>query len=190
MIGIAGVLIFNGSSSAGATPMSKHSMTAKYIYRGGACAPLKIDTYPRYLCKRPIDTVVDSFGYKNRQCGSYAAWLEQSTGHYMPYHLSNTVGGWPTAVPTSWVVTQPEAGDIAIRPSVPGLVLPDGKPDPGHAMYIVNPDYHRTGNLLVKEYNNGYDTGDFNIAVVRRTFNFYGHHLSLVYIQFPPMVTS
>ncbi|HUD05658.1 MAG TPA: prepilin-type N-terminal cleavage/methylation domain-containing protein [Candidatus Saccharimonadales bacterium] len=188
LIVVAGVFVYKKNSSQTYAD-STNGMLVKLIYNGGACAPHSIDTYPNSLCKHPMDTIVDPLGYHNRECGSYVAWMEQSTGHYMPYHLANYVGAWPAAVPASWIVTKPEAGDAAIRPNIPGLKLPNGEEDPGHAMYIINPNYRHTGDLLIKEYNLN-STGKFSEAVVAPSFYFYGHHENLVYIRFPEATAS
>jgi hypothetical protein len=176
-------------------PYHYNTAIVRYIYQGGACAPATLDTYPLDLCSPPIDTTRDSFGFGNRDCGSYALWMEYSTGHkILPpglrgrsrdlFRTINHAGFWPQTLPGSWLTSVPEPGDVAVRPAIPGFVEPGGEKDEGHAMYIVATDYDGTGDLLVKQYNSQ-NTGDFSEAVVAPSGDYYGHPFTLVYVQFP-----
>lgn len=166
------------------TPTSNNTAIIETLYQGGGCGPANLNTYPKYLCDIPMGSAKDSLGYPNRFCGSYAAWMEESTGHRMPaYRLLSYAAMWPSHVPSSWIVSSPKAGDIAIRPSI-GF-LPNGNLDPGHAMYIVSGNYqHTTSDLLVKSYNSD-DKGDFSYAVWAPSGYLYGHYFHLIYIRFP-----
>lgn len=175
-----------GSTAAPARrPVAYNTGIVRFVYQGGACGPPSMDTYPRNLCRRPINSVKGRLGFGNRQCGSYVMWMEASTGHeVLPFSVLGHAGHWPEHVPPSWITTDPQPGEAAIRPSTPGLVGETGRPDPGHAMYIVAVDYQGTGDLLVKQYNVG-DKGEFSEAVVAPSGTYFGHPYHLVYIDFP-----
>lgn len=138
------------------------------------------DTYPSGLCSIPQDSATDPWGLLNRECVSYTAWMESSTGHYVPYGLGNATN-WLTNVPSSWVSSTPQAGDVAIRPAVPGLSV-DGDSDVGHAMYVekvINSD-----TILVSEYNENFN-GDWSLQVRSTDALYNGYHDNLQFIQFP-----
>lgn len=138
------------------------------------------DTYPDSLCSKPQDYVTDPWGLLNRECVSYTAWMEASTGHYVPYGLGNATD-WPGNVPRSWVSSTPQVGDVAIRPAIPGLTI-DGESDVGHAMYVdavLNSD-----TIVVSEYNEDLN-GDFSVQVRSTNAPYNGYTDNLVFIHFP-----
>lgn len=148
------------------------------IYQGGSVGPPLINTYPSELGSAPLATLADALGYSNRDCGSYAAWMVASTGGNMPPKSQLSYGGlWAQNVDPSWLVTTPIAGDIACR-------KPASSGDLGHVMYIVNPNYMNTGNLLVQAYNSN-QQGNFSIEVWSPTGLFNGAAFQLIYIRFP-----
>lgn len=154
---------------------------------GGACGGSATldgvtytDTYPASLCDIPQDSATDPWGLLNRECVSYAAWMEYSTGHYVPYGLGNATN-WPSNVPSSWVSSTPQVGDIAIRPGVPGLTV-DGESDVGHAMYVEAVINSTT--IVVSEYNENFN-GDWSIQQRSTNALYNGYQDNLVFIHFP-----
>lgn len=123
------------------------------VYYGSACDSSHGDTYPTPLCNSGQDSIVDQWGLYNRECVSYVAWKEYSSGKYVPYGLGNA-GDWTSNVPNSWIDSTPQAGDAAVRPAIPGYGFWEGGQwvaDVGHVMYIehVNSD----GTLAISQYN-------------------------------------
>ncbi len=138
------------------------------------------NSYPASLCSAPQDSVVDPWGMLNRECTSYAAWMEFSTGHYVPYGMGNATD-WPSRVPSSWVSSTPQVGDVAIRPAVPGLSI-GGESDVGHAMYVLGVIDSNT--ILVGEYNEDFN-GEWSIQVRSTDALYNGNNDNLVFIHFP-----
>lgn len=147
------------------------------IYYGSACDTSHGDTYPRPLCNSAQDSLIDNWGLYNRECVSYVAWKEFSTGHQVPYGLGNA-GDWPSHVPKSWIDKDPQPGDAAVRPAIPGYGFDEGGTwvaDVGHVMYIehVNGD----GTIAVSQYNASLN-GEYSYVPSRSA-------TGLVFIHFP-----
>lgn len=112
--------------------------------------------YPNFLANAPQDSIVDQWGMYNRECVSYAAWKEDSMGHYVPYGLGNAADwGWRirTYYPSIPVRDgAPAVGTIAQWDSG------DGLSPLGHVAYVeaVNGD----GSIEVSQYN--WIPGSFN----------------------------
>lgn len=160
--------------------MSANTNTAKLfiVYSGGSVGPPELNTYPANLGSAPQATLTDGLGYSNRECGSYAAWMVESTGGNMPPKSQMGIGGlWSKNADPSWITTSPVPGVIACRPPV-------SPSDMGHVMYVLSPNYMNTGNLLVQAYNSN-QAGNFSIEVWSPTGLFNGLPFQLVYIQFP-----
>jgi peptidoglycan hydrolase CwlO-like protein len=147
------------------------------VYYGSACDSSHGDTYPTPLCNSGQDSLVDQWGLYNRECVSYVAWKEYSSGKFVPYGLGNA-GDWPDNVPNSWIDSSPRAGDAAVRRSIPGYGFWEGGQwvaDVGHVMYIehVNGD----GTLAISQYN----------ASLNGTYSYVPNRSAsgLVFIHFP-----
>ncbi len=151
---------------------------------GTACNRAGGDTYPDSLCQSPLSSIIDPLGYHNRECGSYVAWMEATTGHTMPAQVASYVGLWPSKVPASWIDSQPQVGDAAVRVNVPGVVLANGEKDPGHAMFVTAVGTDGPGTITVTDYNEA-GNGTFGSEVRRTAGDFHGHPFSLVFIHFP-----
>ena len=151
------------------------------LYQGGACGPAALNTYPADLCDAPFPSTTyrDQWGFTDRYCGSYAAWMVASEGDQPPEFAADGFPGyWPEHVPASWIVATPKAGDIAVIPSISTMPR-------GHALYVISGNWHHdTGDLLVSAYNTDGE-GDFSLAVWAPGGEYDGVPFSLVYIQFP-----
>jgi peptidoglycan DL-endopeptidase CwlO len=160
------------------------------LLRGGACGG-SVDgitnTYPAALCDIPQDSVVDPWNMLNRECVSYAAWMESQRSNVAEqllteYRFGNATN-WPANAITYGasdgvtVSSTPQVGDIAIRPAAPSI-----PGDVGHAMYVEGV-LDGGSEILVSEYNEDYN-GDFSVQVrsVSASAN-YGE--ALVFINFP-----
>ena len=163
-----------GTSSAGVSCGG----TATASYNGVSYS--YTNTYPNSLCSIAQDSVTDQWGMLNRECVSYAAWMEASTGHSVPYGLGNATD-WPSNVPSSWVSNTPAVGDIAIRPAIPGLSI-DGESDVGHAMYVQQ--VLDSSTIVVSEYNENLN-GEFSVQVRSIDAPYNGYLDNLVFIHFP-----
>lgn len=112
--------------------------------------------YPDYLAYAAQDTIVDKWGMYNRECVSYAAWKEDSMGHYVPYGLGNAADwGWRIRTYYPGIPVRdgaPAVGTIAQWDSG------DGLSPLGHVAYVeaVNGD----GSIEVSQYN--WIPGSFN----------------------------
>ncbi len=156
------------------------------IVLGGASGPPDLNTYPQELCNAPPGSLQDSLGYFNRKCGSYVAWMATQAGLTVPpYSELGLPGYWPSEVDPSWLVADPQPGDIAIVP----IELPYVE---GHAVYIswVQPN----GNLVAKGYN-GDGRGNFAMQIWAPSGVKSGNQngvlyyvpFTLAYIRFPPL---
>ena len=143
------------------------------VFYGSACDSSHGDTYPAPLCSSGQDSLVDQWGLYNRECVSYVAWKEYSSGKYVPYGLGNA-GDWPSNVPKSWIVNTPQAGDAAVRPTNSNLYF-GSEPDVGHVMYIEN--VNSSSDIAVSQYNANLDG----------TYSYVSHKSTsgLVFIHFP-----
>jgi surface antigen len=110
--------------------------------RGPACG----GGYPEKWCKRPLDSIVDSWGMYNRECVSYTAYRVALSGRRMPYGFGDA-NRWPMAAKANGIAVDysPQAGDVAIH-------LDDNH---GHSLYVewINAD----DTLHVSEYNKNKD---------------------------------
>lgn len=103
---------------------------------GGACG----GGYPGFLCNRAQDSVVDPWGYYNRECVSYAAWKRSAIGRSVPMYWGNA-GDW------YWRGSggSPSYGDIAVWSYGPGYPY-------GHVAIVESAG---GGMMTVSEYNYG-----------------------------------
>jgi peptidoglycan hydrolase CwlO-like protein len=162
----------------------------KTLLSGGVCGG-SVDginnTYPEKLCDIPQDSVVDPWNMLNRECVSYTAWMESQRSSVAEqllteYRFGNATD-WPAnavrygAADGVTVSSTPQAGDVAIRPAVPGI-----SGDVGHAMYvegIVN-----STTILVSEYNENYN-GEWSVQTRSIDSLYDGYQDNLVFINFP-----
>lgn len=96
--------------------------------------------YPGYLCNASQDSLVDPWGYYNRECVSYAAWKRSSIGRSVPMYWGNA-GSWYYRASNS----SPAYGDIAVWPYGPGYPY-------GHVAIVESVS---GGMMTVSEYNYG-----------------------------------
>lgn len=174
------------------------------------CGPTSINNYYLdvyngvQLCSQKAGTVQDAYGFFNDRCGSYAAWMVSQEQEQMPnYAQVGMPGSWPQTIPQYFpaakIVTNPLPGDIAVRATILDSngqpILIDGRPDPGHAMYIVKSNWHNEHYLEVNAYN-GDGQGNFsqevwNPAGGTLTVNNQGttqsYNFNLVFFRFPPV---
>ena len=148
--------------------------------------------YPNYLCNAPQDSIVDPWHMLNRECVSYTAWRASEESPIanvllQEYNFGNA-GNWPASAEQYGakygvtVSTTPQAGDIAIRPAIPGVYVAPGDPDVGHAMYVEA--VNSNGTITVSEYNEYLD-GTYS-EEVRATSGVYGGQpYQLQFIHFP-----
>jgi hypothetical protein len=135
--------------------------------------------YPRGLCKPPMDSIFDKWGFPNRGCNSFVVWLEASSGHQVPTKaIDGKSNEWPTTL-ASWIVPTAAAGDVAVLPQSPT----EPTEFPGHAFYIER--VTTTGNLVVRQYN-WEESGEFTVALVNPTLLEQSRQAPpMVYLQFP-----
>lgn len=81
----------------------------------------------------------DPWGYCTRQCTSYVAWAIERSGRDAPRYWGDAKM-WALRAPSSWRVSAPRMGDIAV--STAGTW--------GHVMYV---EKVQGGRMLVSEYN-------------------------------------
>lgn len=98
--------------------------------------------YPFVYLNVPQDSVVDNWGYFNRESVSYAAWKVASTGRYVPRGMGNA-NQWPEAARSTGIAVndEPRVGDVAIR-NIGAF---------GHAMYVER--LVDEGHIYVSQYN-------------------------------------
>lgn len=124
------------------------------VILGQACDTAHGDTYPSPWCSSAQDSMIDSWGMYNRECVSYTAWKVSESGRHMPYWggIGNANQWDDNAIAAGISVnTNPRAGDVAIKNSLPY----------GHSMYVesVNGD----GTINITQYNSSLD-GRFSRA--------------------------
>ena len=149
--------------------------------------------YPDALCyPHPQDSIVDPWHMYNRECVSYTAWRasqESSVANaLLQAHNFGNAGDWPGNAQTYGaqygvtVSTTPQAGDIAIRPAIPGVYVAPGEPDVGHAMYVEA--VSGAGSVVVSEYNEYLD-GTYSEEVRSTSGTYHGSFYQLQFIHFP-----
>jgi surface antigen len=108
--------------------------------------------YPQYWADGPLDALVDSWGFYNRESVSYAAW-KVYVFHGRSLAGWGNANQWPAAARAAGLLVdnKPRAGDVAIREV--GYY--------GHVMYVesVNND----GTINVSQYNADWN-GTFSYA--------------------------
>jgi surface antigen len=108
---------------------------------GGQCG----GGYPNVWCNAAQDSLVDDYGYYNRECVSYAAWKRDTMGRMVPRYWGNANQWWARG---SAGVT-PAHGDIVAWPDGPW----------GHVAIV---ESNNGDSLTISEYNysprGGYST--------------------------------
>ena len=108
---------------------------------GGQCG----GGYPDVWCRAAQDSLVDDYGYYNRECVSYAAWKRASIGRMVPRYWGNANQWWPRG---SASIT-PAYGDIVAWPNGPW----------GHVAIV---ESNNGDSITISEYNysprGGYST--------------------------------
>lgn len=117
--------------------------------------------YPSLWADAPIDTIVDNWGFYNRQSTSYAAFKVSQSGRVMPYGFG-TAKQWPANAMSRGIPvdTTPQAGSVAIN--INGFY--------GHAMYVeaVLSD----GSMRVSEYDGSGSYGERTITPDPASYRF------------------
>ncbi len=117
---------------------------------GGACG----GGYPGFLCNRAQDSVVDPWGYYNRECVSYAAWKRSALGRMVPMYWGNA-GDWYRRTNSS----SPAPGDIAAWPYAPGYPY-------GHVAIVESVN---GGMMTISEYNYG-APGQYSVRTISTSY--------------------
>ncbi len=121
-------------------------------YSGGApCG----GGYPGYLCNARQDSLVDPWGYYNRECVSYAAWKRSSIGRMVPMYWGNA-GDWYSRASSS----SPAYGDVAVWGYGPGYPY-------GHVAIV---EAVNGGMMTVSEYNYG-GPGVYSVRTIPVNYN-------------------
>jgi len=147
------------------------------LYRGSPNGPAELDRYPESLYSQDVGTGLDSLGYGTRDCGSAVAQWKLLDGCAMPpKSVLGLPGHWAAKVDPSWIVTDPQPGDIAVIPS--NSALPKG-----HAIYV-SCVAQGTTNIVGKSYNT-METGDFEIGLWALSGSIGTTNFNLVLIRVP-----
>lgn len=102
---------------------------------GGQCG----GGYPNVWCQASQDSLVDDYGYYNRECVSYVAWKRASLGKWVPMYWGNAGDWWGRGSAD----ISPQYGDI--------VVWPYGGSSPfGHVAIV---ESNNGGSISVSEYN-------------------------------------
>lgn len=142
------------------------------------------DDYPAQWRNAAQDSVVDSWGYYNRECTSFVAWALQSrNGFEMPRAIGNA---------NSWKNWAQQHGYAVDMNPAPGAVAWWSNQYGGHVAWVksVNGD----GTVTVEDYNNGYpqNPGTYMQRIIAAgSAGGYIHFKDLpagppVYTSFPP----
>ena len=99
---------------------------------GGQCG----GGYPDVWCRAAQDSLVDDYGYYNRECVSYAAWKRASIGRMVPRYWGNANQWWPRGSASA----TPAYGDIVAWPDGPW----------GHVAIV---ESNNGNSITVSEYN-------------------------------------
>src|SRR5581483_4268072 len=191
---------------SGLNPDPNNTAIIQTLCQGSVhCAPMSINSYYQatnngvQLCSQTPGTVQDADGFWNDRCGSYVAWMVSQEQEQMPnFAQVGMPGSWPQTIPeyfpSAKVVTTPEPGDIAVRPTITvngQPILINGQPDVGHAMYILKSNWQNEHYLEVNAYNYG-SNGNFSQQVWNPsggslTVNQQQYTFHLVFFRFPPI---
>jgi surface antigen len=138
LIGTESFLIAGGAHS------NVEALTARFF--GSTVAYAGADDYPSNLRNAPQDSLVDPWGFYNRECTSFAAWRMQRDGHPM----SNTMRGGRFGNATNWYANAQAIGIPTTTTATNGAVLQSTSV--GHVAYAEIPGSPST----VEDYNWNY----------------------------------
>lgn len=99
---------------------------------GGQCG----GGYPDVWCRATQDSLVDDYGYYNRECVSYAAWKRASIGRMVPRYWGNANQWWSRGSAN----VAPAYGDIVAWPDGPW----------GHVAIV---ESNNGSSITISEYN-------------------------------------
>ena len=142
-----------------------------------------IDDYPAaWRPPIPMDSKLDSWGYRNRECTSFVAWRLHDRNHFeMPWAIGHAYQwtGWARNHGTA-VNRTPAVGSVASR--IGG----------NHVAWV--DAVHRNGTVTIEEYNHGFDGTYSNRTVATTGFEFI-HFKDLVvpgtgWSTAPPVIAS
>lgn len=120
--------------AARAEEIRRNSQAGGSFRAGGQCG----GGYPNVWCNAAQDSMVDDYGYYNRECVSYAAWKRHAIGRSVPMYWGNA-GDWYSRTNSS----SGQYGDI--------VVWPYSSSSPyGHVAIV---ESNNGGSITVSEYN-------------------------------------
>jgi peptidoglycan hydrolase CwlO-like protein len=126
----------------------RRSLAAGGSYRaGGQCG----GGYPDIWCRAAQDSMVDDYGYYNRECVSYAAWKRDAIGRTVPRYWGNANQWW---VRGSAGVT-PAYGDIVAWPDGPWGHVAIVESNNGDSITISEYNYSPRGGFSTRTIPNG-----------------------------------
>lgn len=120
--------------AARAEEIRRNAQAGGSFRAGGQCG----GGYPNVWCNASQDSMVDDYGYYNRECVSYAAWKRHAIGRSVPMYWGNA-GDWYSRTNTS----NPQYGDIVVWPYGPGSPY-------GHVAIV---ESNNGSSITVSEYN-------------------------------------
>ena len=93
--------------AARAAEIARNNQAGGSFRPGGQCG----GGYPNIWCQAAQDSMVDDYGYYNRECVSYAAWKRASLGRWVPRYWGNA-GDWYYRASGG----TPSYGDVVVWP--------------------------------------------------------------------------
>lgn len=124
----------NAVFAARAEEIRRNAQAGGSFRAGGQCG----GGYPNVWCNAAQDSMVDDYGYYNRECVSYAAWKRHAIGRTVPMYWGNA-GDWYWRANSS----NPQYGDIVVWPYGPGSPY-------GHVAIV---ESNNGSSITVSEYN-------------------------------------
>jgi len=124
----------DGVFAARAEEIRRNQQAGGSFRAGGQCG----GGYPNIWCKAAQDSLVDDYGYYNRECVSYAAWKRASIGRMVPRFWGNA-GDWYSRGGNG----SPQYGDVVVWPYGPGSPY-------GHVAIV---ESNNGSSITISEYN-------------------------------------
>lgn len=130
--------------AARAAEIARNTAAGGSFRPGGQCG----GGYPNVWCLAAQDSLVDDYGYYNRECVSYAAWKRAAMGRWAPMYWGNAGDWWYRGSAS----LTPQYGDI--------VAWPYGNQSPwGHVAIV---ESNNGSSITISEYNysprGGYST--------------------------------